>query len=112
MKTELPTPVDDFCKDDVNINAQMSGEENIEESDHSKDEEDDTCIEITPAAEKTPDIQDVNTVNKRNKQSGTTASKQNNSESTPKVTNVENNQTQKGGPKIHGSLYERHKERI
>jgi hypothetical protein len=54
----------------------------------------------------------VNTVNKRNEQSGTTASKQNNSESTPKVTNVENNQTQKGGPKIHGSLYERHKERI
>ena len=29
----------------------MSGEENIEESDHSKDEEDDTCIEITPAAD-------------------------------------------------------------
>ena len=29
----------------------MSGEENIEESDHSKDEEDDTYIEITPAAD-------------------------------------------------------------
>ena len=42
LKTELPTLVYDFCKDDVNI----------EESDHSKDEEDDTCIEITPAAEK------------------------------------------------------------
>jgi hypothetical protein len=30
----------------------MSGEEKIEESDHSEDEEDDTCIAITPAAEK------------------------------------------------------------
>ena len=29
----------------------MSGEENIEETDHSKDEKDDTCIEITPAAD-------------------------------------------------------------
>jgi hypothetical protein len=29
----------------------MSGEENIEETDHSKDEEDDTCIEITPAGD-------------------------------------------------------------
>ena len=29
----------------------MSGEENIEETDHSKDEEDDTCIEIIPAAD-------------------------------------------------------------
>ena len=37
---------------------------------------------------------DLNTVYKHNKQLGTTASKQNNSESTPKVTNVENNQTQ------------------
>ena len=52
LKTGLPTPVYDFWKYDVNINAQMSGEENIEESDHSKNEEDDTCIEITPAAEK------------------------------------------------------------
>ena len=52
LKTGLPTPVYDLCQDDVNINTQMSGEENIEESDHSKDEEDDTCIEITPAAEK------------------------------------------------------------
>ena len=52
MKTGLPTPVYDLCQDDVNINTQMSGEENIEESDHSIDEEDDTCIEITPAAEK------------------------------------------------------------
>ena len=42
LKTELPTMVYDFCKDDVNI----------EESDHSKDEEDDTWIEITLAAEK------------------------------------------------------------
>ena len=40
---------------------------------------------------------DLHTVYKHNKQSGTTASKQNNSESTPKVTNVENNQTQKEG---------------
>jgi len=29
----------------------MSGEESIKESDHSKDKEDDTCIEITPAAD-------------------------------------------------------------
>jgi hypothetical protein len=29
----------------------MSGEENIEESDYSKDEEDDTYIEITPATD-------------------------------------------------------------
>ena len=29
----------------------MSGEENIEESDHSEDEDDDTCIEITHAAD-------------------------------------------------------------
>ena len=29
----------------------MSGEENIEESDHSEDEEDVTCIEITHAAD-------------------------------------------------------------
>jgi hypothetical protein len=51
LETGLPTLVYDFCKDDVNINTQMSGEENIEEWDHSKDEEDDTCIEITPAAD-------------------------------------------------------------
>ena len=37
---------------------------------------------------------DLHTVYKPNKQSGTAASKQINSESTPKVTNVENNQTQ------------------
>jgi hypothetical protein len=40
---------------------------------------------------------DLYTVYKHNKQSGKTASKQNNSESTPKVTNVENNQTRKDG---------------
>jgi hypothetical protein len=51
LETGLPTLVYDFCKDDVNINTQMSGEENIEEGGHSKDEEDDTCIEITPAAD-------------------------------------------------------------
>jgi len=61
----------------------------------------------------------VNTVNKHSKQSDTTASKQMNSESTPKVTKtqekdkiVENNQTQKDGSKINRSLYESHKERI
>ena len=85
LKTELPTLVCDFCRDNANI----------EEWDHSKDEEDDTCIEITPAAEKNVKYKDLHTVyNKHNKQSGTAASKQNNSESTPKVTNVENNQTQ------------------
>ena len=72
----------------------MSGEENIEESDHSIDEEDDTCIEITPAARYNVKYKDLYTVYKHNKQSGTTASKQNNSESTHKVTHVENNQTQ------------------
>ena len=40
---------------------------------------------------------DLYAVYKHNKQSGKTASKQYNSESTPKVTNVENNQTQKDG---------------
>jgi hypothetical protein len=41
---------------------------------------------------------DLHTVyNKHSKQSGTAASKQNNSESTPKVTNVENNQAQEEG---------------
>ena len=51
LKTGLPTPVYDFCKDDVNIKTQMSGKENIAEGGHSKDEEDDTCIEITQAAD-------------------------------------------------------------
>ena len=42
LKAELLTLVYDFCRDDANI----------EESHHSKDEEDDTWIEITLAAEK------------------------------------------------------------
>ena len=37
---------------------------------------------------------DLHTVYKHNKQSDATARKQNNIESTPKVTNVKNNQTQ------------------
>ena len=64
----------------------MNGERDTEESYHSKDEEDDTWIEITPAAEKIPNTKDLHTVNKHSKQSGTTASKQKNSESTLKVT--------------------------
>ena len=44
---------------------------------------------------------DLHTVyNKHSKQSGTAASKQNNSESTTKVTNVENNQAQEEGSSI------------
>jgi hypothetical protein len=42
LKAELLTLVYDFCRDDANI----------EESHHSNDEEDDTWIEITLAAEK------------------------------------------------------------
>jgi len=38
-------------------------------------------------AEKTPNTKDLHTVNKHSKQSGTTANKQKNSESTLKVTN-------------------------
>jgi hypothetical protein len=34
------------CPNDINFNTEISGERYIEISDHSKDEEDDTCIEI------------------------------------------------------------------
>ena len=54
-------------------------------------------MEINPAAEKKVKYKDLHTVYKHSKQSGTAASKQNNSESTPKVTNVENNQAQEEG---------------
>jgi len=65
FKTRLPTLVYGFCTDDVNFNRNMSGEENI-------DEEGDTCIEVTPAAEKTPNTKNMHIVYKRSKQSGTT----------------------------------------
>ena len=34
------------CPNDINFDTEISGERYIEVSDHSKDEEDDTCIEI------------------------------------------------------------------
>jgi len=110
------------CPSDFTFDTEMSGERDTEESYHSKDEEDDTWIEITPAAEKIPNTKDLHTVNKHSKQSGTTASKQKNSESTLKVTKdsgesqkvkiVENNKTQKYRPCNNGKLYEHSKERI
>ena len=42
------------CPIDVTFDTEMSGAKDIEESGHSKDGEDDTWIEITPAAEKIP----------------------------------------------------------
>ena len=73
------------CRNGINFNTEMSGERDIEDSFHSneeeeEEEEEDTCIEITPAAEKTPRKTDLNTVNKPSKQSGTTSSKQQNRE--------------------------------
>jgi hypothetical protein len=34
------------CPNDINFDIEISGERYIEVSNHSKDEEDDTCIEI------------------------------------------------------------------
>ena len=68
------------CPNDINFNTEMSGERDIEDSFHSNEKEEDTCIEITPAAEKTPRKTGLNTVNKPSKQSGTTSSKQQNRE--------------------------------
>jgi hypothetical protein len=34
------------CPNDINFDTEISGERYIAVSDHSKDEEDDTCIEI------------------------------------------------------------------
>ena len=50
--------------DDVNINRNMSGEDNI-------DEEGDTYIEVTPAAENTPNTKNMHILYKRSNQSGT-----------------------------------------
>jgi hypothetical protein len=50
--------------DDVNFNRNMSGEDNI-------DEERDTCIEVTPTAEKTPNTKNMHILHKHSKQSGT-----------------------------------------
>ena len=50
--------------DDVNFNRNMSGEDTI-------DEEGDTYIEVTPAAENTPNAKNMYILYKRSKQSGT-----------------------------------------
>jgi hypothetical protein len=50
--------------DDVSFNRNMSGEDNI-------DEEGDTYIEVTPAAENTPNAKNMYILYKRSKQSGT-----------------------------------------
>jgi hypothetical protein len=44
------------CRNGINFNTEMSGERDIEDSFHSNEKEEDTCIETTPAAEKTPRI--------------------------------------------------------
>jgi hypothetical protein len=50
--------------DDVSFNRNMSGEDNI-------DEEGDTYIEVTPAAENTPNTKNMHILYKRSNQSGT-----------------------------------------
>jgi hypothetical protein len=79
------------CPNDINFDTYISEERYIEISDNSKDEEDDTCIEINNIIVNQP----------LNKQM-----------TREKVKIVENNKLRKMGPKKNGKLYESYKERI
>ena len=77
------------CPDDISFDTEIGEEKYSEVSDHSKDEEDDTCIEINKIIVNQP----------LNKQM-----------SREKVKIVENNNLRKMGPKKNGKLYESYKE--
>ena len=79
------------CPDDNNFDTEIIEERYIEISDHSKDEEDDTCIEINNIIVNQP----------LNKQM-----------TREKVNIVENNKLRKTGPKKNGKFYESYKEMI
>ena len=79
------------CPDDISFDTEIGEEKYIEVSDHSKDEEDDTCIEINKIIVNQP----------LNKQM-----------TREKVKIVENNNLRKMGPKKNGKLYESYKEMI